>query len=185
MTNPSTPATETATLGGGCFWCLDAVFRRLRGVQQVVSGFSGGQVADPSYREVSEGRTGHAEVVQITFDPQAISFREILEVFFATHDPTTLNRQGADAGTQYRSAVHFHSPEQQRTADTLIAELQREGMFDDPIVTEVEPAGAFYPAEAYHQDYYANNPRQMYCVAVIGPKVATLRSRFAERLAAV
>jgi peptide-methionine (S)-S-oxide reductase len=171
-----------ATLGGGCFWCLDAVYRRLRGVEQVVSGYAGGHVPNPSYRQVCDGTTGHAEVAQITFNPDVISFRELLEVFFATHDPTTLNRQGNDIGTQYRSIILYHTPEQQREATEVIDELTREHVFDDPIVTEVEPLGEFYPAEAYHQDYYERNTSQPYCRAVIGPKVAKMRKKFAEKL---
>jgi peptide-methionine (S)-S-oxide reductase len=173
---------EVATLGGGCFWCLEAVFEQLRGVEGVVSGYAGGAVPDPTYEQVCSGRTGHAEVVQVTFDPTVVSFRELLEVFFTIHDPTTLNRQGADAGTQYRSAVFYHSPEQKATTEAVIAELAAAGVWDDPIVTEVVPLTAFYPAEAYHQQYYRRNPSQGYCRVVIAPKVAKLRSRYLAKL---
>ncbi len=167
---------EQATLGGGCFWCLEAVYSELRGVESVVSGYAGGSVASPSYEQVCSGRTGHAEVVQLTFDPAVISYREILEVFFTIHDPTTLNRQGADVGSQYRSVIFFHSPEQQRVAQQVIAE--QASLWRDPIVTEVVPLQAFYPAEAYHQEYYARNPYQPYCQVVIAPKVAKARQRY-------
>jgi peptide-methionine (S)-S-oxide reductase len=175
-------AREIATLGGGCFWCLEAVFEQLRGVERVESGYTGGDVPKPSYQDVCTGTTGHAEVVQITFDPATVSYRDILEVFFATHDPTTLNRQGADAGTQYRSAIFYHSPAQQQIAEQLIAHLNAENIWDRPIVTQVVPLTAFYPAEDYHQGYYRGNPSQGYCQAVIAPKVAKFRKRFAERL---
>ena len=171
---------EIATLGGGCFWCLDAVLRDLRGVQQVVSGYTGGQVADPSYQLVCTGTTGHAEVVQVTFDPDAISFGELLEVFFTIHDPTTLNRQGGDVGTQYRSAIFYHSPEQRATAEEVLAQVQR--IWSDPIVTEVSAFDTFYPAEDSHQDYYLNNQSQPYCQIVIAPKVARARKEFLEKL---
>ncbi len=173
---------ELATLGGGCFWCLEAVFEQLRGVEKVESGYSGGTVSAPSYREVCHGNTGHAEVVQITFDPQVVSFREILEVFFATHDPTTLNRQGADVGTQYRSAVFYHSSEQKKVAEELIAELNAAGIWGRPIVTEVKPFATFYPAEDYHQRYFRENPEQPYCQAVIVPKVTKFRKQFLAKL---
>ncbi|HXG63608.1 MAG TPA: peptide-methionine (S)-S-oxide reductase MsrA [Blastocatellia bacterium] len=173
---------EIATLAGGCFWCLEAVFRDLRGVEKVVSGYSGGSVPDPTYYQVCSGTTGHAEVVQITFDPQAVSFRELLEVFFTIHDPTTLNRQGADVGTQYRSAIFYHSPEQKAVAEQVIAELTEAKIWDDPIVTEVTPFSAFYPAEEYHQEYYERNPNQPYCRAVIAPKVAKFRKHFLAKL---
>lgn len=172
---------ETATLGGGCFWCLDAVFRQLRGVESVVSGYSGGPQPNPSYEAVCTGRTGHAEVVRVVFDPAVLSYRELLQVFFAIHDPTTLNRQGADVGTQYRSVIYHHSPEQQAAAEETIAALA--GEYDAPIVTELEAAPAFFPAEDYHQDYYALHPRQGYCQAVIAPKIAKFRRYFAERIA--
>ena len=171
---------EIATLGGGCFWCLDAVLRDLRGVQQVVSGYTGGQVADPSYQLVCTGTTGHAEVVQVTFDPDTISFGELLEVFFTIHDPTTLNRQGGDVGTQYRSAIFYHSPEQKATVEEALAQAQR--IWSDPIVTEVSAFNTFYPAEDSHQDYYRNNQSQPYCQIVIAPKVARARKEFLEKL---
>lgn len=173
---------EVATLAGGCFWCLDAVFRGLKGVEQVVSGYAGGTVPNPSYEAVCTGATGHAEVVQVTFDPSVLSYRDLVEVFFGVHDPTTLNRQGADAGTQYRSAIYYHSPEQERTAREVVAALERDQMFDAPIVTEVAPATEFYPAEEYHQDYFRRNPGQGYCRAVIAPKVAKFRKQHLERL---
>lgn len=176
------PTRETATLGGGCFWCLEAVFEQLRGVDKVESGYCGGQNANPTYRQVCSGATGHAEVVQVTFDPRTISFREILEVFFATHDPTTLNRQGADVGTQYRSAIFYHSPEQKATAEQVIAELNAANLWGRPIVTEIVPYSAFYEAEDYHQEYYRSNPEQPYCQAVISPKVAKFRKQFAGKL---
>jgi peptide-methionine (S)-S-oxide reductase len=173
---------ETATLGGGCFWCLEAIFLDLQGVKDVRSGYSGGTVANPTYEEVCRGTTGHAEVVQVDFDPSTTTFREILEVFFATHDPTTLNRQGADVGTQYRSVVFYHSPEQEEAAHDVMEALAQEGVYDNPIVTEVEPFSAFYPAEGYHEDYFRRNPRQPYCQAVISPKVAKFRARFSHKL---
>ena len=173
---------EVATLAGGCFWCTEAVFEALRGVEKVDSGYAGGSVAHPSYEQVCSGTTGHAEVVRVTFDPGEIAYRDILRIFFATHDPTTLNRQGADVGTQYRSAIFPHSPEQRAVAEEVIAELQGEGVWDEPIVTTIEPAGDFYPAEAYHNEYYRRNPRQGYCQVVIAPKVAKFRKQFADRL---
>lgn len=173
---------EVATLGGGCFWCLEAVYDQLRGVEDVVSGYSGGHVPNPTYEQVCTGTTGHAEVVQVTFDPQVISFREILQVFFAIHDPTTLNRQGADVGTQYRSAIFYHSPEQKAIAEQMIAELNAARLWPQPIVTEVTPFTAFYPAEAYHQEYFARNPGQSYCAFVIAPKVAKFRKEFMAKL---
>ena len=175
---------EVATLAGGCFWCLDAVFRGLKGVEQVVSGYAGGTVPNPSYEAVCTGRTGHAEVVQVTFDPAVLSYRDLVEVFFGIHDPTTLNRQGADVGTQYRSAIYYHNPEQERTAREVIAELERDQVFDSPIITEVAPFSAFFPAEEYHQDYFRRNPGQGYCRAVIAPKVAKFRKEHLERLKA-
>jgi peptide-methionine (S)-S-oxide reductase len=178
----TTPIREVATLGGGCFWCLEAVYDQLTGVTDVVSGYMGGHVANPTYRAVCNGTTGHAEVVQLTFDPEQISFREILEVFFTIHDPTTLNRQGADVGTQYRSAIFTHSDAQQATAQQLIAELTAERVWPNPIVTEVTPASAFYPAEDYHQEYFARNGGQPYCQVVVAPKVAKFRKQFAARL---
>ena len=180
----ATQQREVATLGGGCFWCLEAVFQQLRGVEKVESGYAGGQTPNPSYKQVCTGATGHAEVVQVTFDPAAISFREVLEVFFGTHDPTTKDRQGMDVGTQYRSAIFYHSPEQKRVAEQLIAELNAAGIWGAPIVTQVVPAAEFYKAEDYHQDYFVDNPGQPYCQAVVGPKVAKFRKRFADKLKA-
>ncbi|HJU56009.1 MAG TPA: peptide-methionine (S)-S-oxide reductase MsrA [Pyrinomonadaceae bacterium] len=173
---------EVATLAGGCFWCLEAVFDDLRGVESVESGYAGGNVPNPTYRQVCSGTTGHAEVVRVTFDPQVVSFREVLEVFFTIHDPTTLNRQGADVGTQYRSAIFYHSPEQKETAEQLIAELNAEQIWDAPIVTEVVPVEEFYVAEDYHQEYFAQNPAQPYCRAVVAPKVAKFRQKFLNKL---
>lgn len=176
-------ATEIATLGGGCFWCTEAVFDELRGVRDVVSGYAGGDAPNPTYEEVCGGATGHAEVVQVTFDPEEVSFREILEVFFTVHDPTTLNRQGADVGTQYRSVIFHHSPEQKATAEAVIAEVEAEGIWGGaPIVTELSPAPDFFPAEGYHQEYFARNPGQGYCQVVIAPKVAKFRKKYLERL---
>jgi peptide-methionine (S)-S-oxide reductase len=175
---------EVATLGGGCFWCLEAVYDEVRGVEDVVSGYAGGSVANPSYREVTTGRTGHAEVVRITFDPEVISFKELLEVFFTIHDPTTLNRQGADVGTQYRSVIFTHSSEQKAIAKQVIAEMQAARIWPDPIVTEIAPLTDFYEAEDYHQGYYAQNPEQGYCQVVIAPKVAKFRRQFLNRLKA-
>jgi peptide-methionine (S)-S-oxide reductase len=176
--------TEIATLAGGCFWCLEAVYDELRGVLSVESGYSGGSVENPTYRQVVTGTTGHAEVVRVTFDPEAVSFRGILEVFFTIHDPTTLNRQGADVGPQYRSAIFYHDEEQRRVAEELISELETEGVWDDPIVTEVTPFERFYIAEDYHQEYYRNNAYQPYCQVVITPKVAKFRKQYLERLKA-
>lgn len=174
--------TEVATLAGGCFWCLEAVFDELDGVQEVVSGYAGGHVDRPSYEQVCSGTTGHAEVVQVTFDASRISFRDVLHVFFSIHDPTTLNRQGEDVGTQYRSAIFYHSPEQRETAEQVIAELSTEGLWSRPIVTEVAPLGGFFPAEAYHQQYFENNPWQPYCRIVVAPKVAKFRKEHLARL---
>ncbi|MGD8322428.1 MAG: peptide-methionine (S)-S-oxide reductase MsrA [Gemmatimonadota bacterium] len=174
--------SETATLGGGCFWCLEAVYEQVKGVAGVVSGYAGGTRPNPTYQEVSSGATGHAEVVQVGFDPDTISFREILEIFFGIHDPTTLNRQGADRGPQYRSCIFYASEEQRDAANDLIAELDADGPWDDPIVTEVAPLDAFYPAEDYHQEYFRSNPFQPYCQVVVAPKVAKFRRRFAHRL---
>ena len=176
------PVAEVATLAGGCFWCLEAVFQRLRGVQQVVSGYTGGSRPRPSYEEVCSGRTGHAEAVQVSFDPRVITYRDLLDVFFTIHDPTTLNRQGADAGTQYRSAIFYGSPQQKATAEQVIAELTAAKVWSAPIVTEVTPLGNFYAAEDYHQDYYNNNANQPYCRVVVAPKVAKLRQHFLEKL---
>jgi peptide-methionine (S)-S-oxide reductase len=173
---------EIATLGGGCFWCLDPVFKDLGGVVRVVVGYSGGDVPNPSYRHVCSGTTGHAEVVQITFDPKVISFREILEVFFSVHDPTTPNRQGVDAGPQYRSIILPHSEQQRRTADRVIQELEAANIWSAPIVTEVVSFKVFYKAENYHQEYFKNNPQQPYCRVVIEPKVAKFRKRYSPKL---
>jgi peptide-methionine (S)-S-oxide reductase len=173
---------EVATLAGGCFWCLEAVFEQLRGVERVVSGYAGGRALSPTYKQVCSGSTGHAEVIQVTFDPSVIAYRELLEVFFAFHDPTTLDRQGHDTGTQYRSAIFHHSPEQERAAAEVIADLTRQGAFDDPIVTEVAPLSAFYPAEDYHRGYYQQNQEQPYCRATITPKMAKLRAKYLTRL---
>jgi peptide-methionine (S)-S-oxide reductase len=173
---------EVATLAGGCFWCLEAVFDNLRGVSSVESGYSGGAVDNPTYRQVCAGTTGHAEVVQITFDPQAVSFRELLEVFFTIHDPTTPNRQGADVGTQYRSAIFYHSPEQKEVAQQTIDELNEQQLWDAPIVTELAPFEKFYVAEDYHQEYFANNSNQPYCRAVVAPKVAKFRQKFLSKM---
>jgi peptide-methionine (S)-S-oxide reductase len=173
---------ERATLGGGCFWCLEAVFERLEGVRSVVSGYAGGHVRDPSYAAVCGGGTGHAEVVQVEFEPAVIGFRDLLEVFFAIHDPTTPDRQGHDVGTQYRSIILYEDDGQRATAEAVVAELTATGVFEAPIVTEVEPLEVFYPAEPEHQEYYRRNPNQPYCQVVVAPKVAKLRSAFADRL---
>lgn len=177
-------ATEVATLAGGCFWCLEAVYDELKGVQDIVSGYAGGHVPNPSYQQVCTGATGHAEVVQITFDPDEVSFRDLLDVFFTIHDPTTPNRQGNDVGPQYRSAIFYHSPEQRAIAEQTIAELDAAGLWNAPIVTEVSPLDTFYPAEDYHQEYFAKNPGQGYCRVVIAPKVAKFRQKYLERLKA-
>jgi peptide-methionine (S)-S-oxide reductase len=183
MTTQAAPAaTEVATLGGGCFWCLEAVFDNLQGVSAVESGYTGGTTLNPTYKQICNGDTGHAEVVRVTFDPAVISFREILEVFFTIHDPTTLNRQGNDAGTQYRSAIFYHTPAQKSTAGQFIAQLTAGKIFGGKIVTEVVPAPAFYVAEDYHQEYFANNNSQPYCQAVVAPKVAKFRKKFANRV---
>ena len=174
--------SEVATLAGGCFWCLEAVYNQLQGVLKVESGYAGGHIPNPTYQQVCTGGTGHAEVVQITFDPEAITFRDLLEVFFTIHDPTTLNRQGADVGTQYRSAIFYHTPEQKETADAIIAEMNAEQVWDAPIVTEVVPVKEFYKAEDYHQEYYQNNSSQPYCQVVIAPKVAKFRQKYFEKL---
>ena len=173
---------ETATLGAGCFWCVEAVFDDLRGVSEVVSGYSGGHTENPTYREVCSETTGHAEVTQIEFDPQEISFADILRVFFAVHDPTTLNRQGNDVGSSYRSAIFYHSDEQKKTAEEIIKEVTAEAVYDNPIVTKVSEFDKFYPAEDYHQEYFANNPNQPYCTAVVAPKVAKFRQKFVSKL---
>ncbi|HET6947901.1 MAG TPA: peptide-methionine (S)-S-oxide reductase MsrA [bacterium] len=174
--------TEVATLAGGCFWCLEAVFDQLAGVEDVVSGYAGGHVPNPAYKHVCTGETGHAEVVQVTFNPDALSYRDLLKVFFTIHDPTTLNRQGADVGTQYRSAIFTHSEEQERVAEEVIGEISEAGVWDEPVVTEVVPFETFYPAENYHQEYFANNSNQPYCRMIIAPKVAKFRKQYLERL---
>ena len=171
---------EVTTLAGGCFWCLEAVYDQLHGVTDVVSGYAGGHVENPSYKAVCTGTTGHAEVIQVTFDPSVITFRDLLNVFFTIHDPTTLNRQGADIGTQYRSAVFYHSDEQKATTEEVIKEIQ--SIWDNPIVTEITPIDHFYPAEDYHQEYFANNPTQGYCSAVVAPKVAKFRKHYLNML---
>jgi len=179
---PNQTNTEIATLAGGCFWCLEAVFDELRGVEEVESGYAGGHVPNPTYRAVCTGTTGHAEVVQLSYDPRRISFKEILEVFFTIHDPTTLNRQGADIGTQYRSAIFYHSLEQRAVAEQVIREIDEAQIWNAPIVTEVVPFTAFYRAEDYHQEYYVNNSNQPYCRAVVAPKVVKFRKYFTEKL---
>jgi peptide-methionine (S)-S-oxide reductase len=176
------PEHETATLGGGCFWCLEAVYKDLKGVERVVSGYAGGQALNPTYEQVCGGRTGHAEVVQITFDPNVLSYRDLLDVFFTIHDPTTKDRQGADVGPQYRSIILYHSPEQKAEAQRAIAEQGEKGIWSAPIVTEVVPLETFWPGEGYHQDYYERNPRQRYCQIVIAPKVAKFRKEHLARL---
>ena len=173
---------EIATLAGGCFWCLEAVFDDLKGVDAVESGYMGGDLKDPTYADVCGGRSGHAEVVQIQFDPKAVSFREILEMFFVIHDPTTRNRQGNDAGPQYRSAIFYHSPGQKATAERVMAKLDGDGLWPDPIVTEVTAASTFYIAEADHQEYFQRNPYQPYCMMVVQPKVAKFRKHFMQKL---
>jgi peptide-methionine (S)-S-oxide reductase len=178
----STGKDELATLGGGCFWCLEAVFDQVQGVESVESGYMGGERPDPTYEAVCTGTTGHAEVVQTRFNPGIITYRELLEIFFGIHDPTTLNRQGNDVGTQYRSAIFYHSPEQKATAQQVIDALTKEQLFHNPIVTEVVPASQFYPAEDYHQEYFVRNPSQPYCAYLISPKVAKFRERFTKKL---
>jgi peptide-methionine (S)-S-oxide reductase len=173
---------ESAVLGAGCFWCTEAVFQLIRGVDQVEPGYAGGDKPNPTYEEVSTGTTGHAEVAKITFDPNSISFREVLEIFFGTHDPTQLNRQGADVGTQYRSVIFYSSPEQKATAEQLIAELTGEKVYGKPIVTKVEQLRAFYPAETYHKDYFKKHPQAPYCQAVIAPKIAKLQKTYFSKL---
>jgi len=173
---------ELATLAGGCFWCLEAVYVELRGVEKVVSGYAGGHVKNPTYREVCNGTTGHAEVVQVTFDPAVVSFRDILRILFTIHDPTTLNRQGNDVGTQYRSAIFYHDETQKQVAVEVIDELTLQGVWPNPVVTEVAPLDHFYVAEAYHQDYFANNPMQPYCQVIVAPKVAKFRKQYFQQL---
>jgi len=174
--------TQIATLAGGCFWCLETAYNRLQGVQQALSGYMGGATENPTYKQICAGDSGHAEVVQIHFDANQISYHELLEIFFTLHDPTTLNRQGNDAGTQYRSAIFWHNPEQKAEAEALIAELTAAKTFDRPIVTEISPAPSFWPAEDYHQRYFEQNPRQPYCMHVVAPKLAKFREKFAGRL---
>jgi peptide-methionine (S)-S-oxide reductase len=173
---------ETATLAAGCFWCVEAVFDDLKGVEDVVSGYSGGHLENPTYQQVCSETTGHAEVVQIRFNPEEVSFKEILQVFFTVHNPTTLNRQGNDIGSSYRSAIFYHSDEQKQVAEEVIKEFTAEGIYDNPIVTEVTEFTNFYSAEGYHQEYFANNPNQPYCAAVVAPKVAKFRKMFVSRL---
>ena len=175
---------ESATLAGGCFWCLEAVYDEVKGVESVESGYMGGHIANPSYKAVCSGDTGHAEVVRITFDPKVVSYKDLLNVFFVIHDPTTLNRQGNDEGTQYRSAVFYHSPEQKRIAEEVIAELTAEGVYEDRIVTEVVPAETFYIAEGYHQEYFQRNSQQPYCQFVVAPKLTKFRKKFLEKVKA-
>jgi peptide-methionine (S)-S-oxide reductase len=175
-------SVETATLAAGCFWCVEAVFDDLKGVQDVVSGYSGGHKDNPTYQEVCSETTGHAEVVQVTFDPSVLTYADLLRVFFSVHDPTTLDRQGNDMGSSYRSAIFYHSDEQHRVAREIIDEVSKEKVYDDPIVTEITPFDKFWPAENYHQEYFANNPNQPYCAAVVAPKVAKFKQKFAERL---
>ena len=180
--NPIPPGHDVATLAGGCFWCLEAVYDGMKGVQAVESGYMGGRSENASYEDVCSGETGHAEVVRVTFDPAVVSFEELLEVFFVIHDPTTLNRQGNDVGTQYRSAIFYHSPEQKAAAESVIARLSAAKLWSGKIVTEVTPASRFYMAERYHQEYFARNPYQPYCQAVVAPKVAKFRKHFLEKL---
>jgi peptide-methionine (S)-S-oxide reductase len=173
---------ETATIGGGCFWCLEAVFEELEGVASVQSGYSGGARANPSYEQVCSGATGHAEVTQLNFDPSVTSFHEILQVFFATHDPTTLNQQGADRGTQYRSVIFYHSEAQKQTAEGMIDGIDKAGVLENPVVTEVSPLDEFYPAEEYHRSYYKSNPDQQYCQFVVSPKLSKFRMQFFDKV---
>ena len=173
---------EVATLGGGCFWCTEAAFSIMKGVERIELDYTGGNVANPTYEEASTGTTGHAEAAQIYFDPKIISYKEILEIFFTIHDPTSLNRQGADIGTQYRSAIFYHNPEQKATAEKLIEELTKEEIWSKPIVTAVEPLKVFYNAETYHKDYYKKHPKELYCQAVIAPKIAKLQQHFIDKI---
>lgn len=172
----------TATLGGGCFWCVEAVYQELRGVDSVVSGYSGGHVENPTYEQVCSKQTGHAEVVQVHFDPQEISYADILRVFFTTHDPTTLNRQGNDVGPQYRSVIFYHNDEQKKIAEEVKAEIEKEGLYEDPVVTEISPLVNWYPAEGYHQNYYRQHTTQPYCAFLITPKLAKFRKMYADKL---
>jgi len=178
------PTTETAYLGGGCFWCVEAAIKQLQGVESVRSGYMGGHVANPTYQQVCSGKTGHVEVAEVTFDPAVLSYSDLLHVFFTLHDPTTLNRQGNDVGEQYRSVIFYREDAQKKTAEDVIAELTRDEIFDKPIVTALEPASTFYLAEDYHQDYFANNPNQPYCMFVVAPKVQKVREKYAQRLRA-
>ena len=182
MTDTTNNGKDVATLGGGCFWCIEAVFAHVRGVASVESGYMGGKHPNPSYEAVCTGVTGHVEVVQVTFNPAVISYREVLEIFFAVHDPTTLNRQGNDVGTQYRSVIFYHSPEQAAAARDVMTTLTSDNVFDSPIVTDVSPAQTFYAAEAYHQDYFVRNPTQPYCAYLIAPKLAKFRRQFTAKL---
>jgi peptide-methionine (S)-S-oxide reductase len=184
LAHPIDMPTETAVLGGGCFWCVEAAIQQLRGVEAVRSGYMGGRVDNPTYQQVCSGKTGHVEVAEITFDPSVITFSDLLHVFFTLHDPTTLNRQGSDVGEQYRSVIFYSNEAQKKTAENVIAELTRDKVFADPIVTAVEPESTFYVAEDYHQDYLANNPMQPYCMFVVAPKVQKIREKYAERLKA-
>lgn len=182
MGNSELAQKNLATLGGGCFWCLEAVYDELKGVLSVVSGYSGGNISNPTYQQVCNGSTGHAEVVQVEFDPQIVSYRDLLSVFFTIHDPTTLNRQGADVGTQYRSVIFYHDEEQKEIAEQVMAELTSAQVWERPLVTQLVAFEAFYPAEDYHQEYFANNPRQPYCQVVIAPKVTKFRKQYQEKL---
>ena len=173
---------QLATFGGGCFWCAEAIFKELKGVEKVVSGYSGGKIKDPNYYEVTEGTTGHAESIQISFDPGQISFEQLLEVFFLTHNPTTPDRQGNDVGTQYRSVVFYHDEKQKSAAEKIIGQIEKEKIYDDPVITEIFPYSAFYPAEEYHQNYLVKNPDQPYCQFVINPKLAKFRKKFSSLL---
>lgn len=177
------PNLQKTTLGGGCFWCVEAVYKELRGIHQIISGYAGGDLPNPTYQQICTGQTGHAEVIQLTFDADVISFQEILEIFWATHDPTTLNRQGNDVGTQYRSVIFYHDDEQKRIAAEAKATTDASNLWPNPIVTEISPLPTFYPAETYHQDYFANNPYQPYCMVVINPKISKVRRKFKEKLA--
>jgi peptide-methionine (S)-S-oxide reductase len=180
--NGENKTVEVATLAGGCFWCTEAAFSIIKGIERIEPGYTGGTVPDPSYEEVSTGTTGHAEAAQIFFDPKVISYREILEIFFTMHDPTTLNRQGADVGTQYRSAIFYNTPEQKATSEKLIEELTKEEIWDKKIVTKIEPLKVFYKAETYHKDYYKKHPKEPYCQAVIAPKIAKLQAHFIDKI---
>lgn len=182
LNNDTMENIQKATLGGGCFWCVEAVFEKINGVKNVVSGYSGGDVVNPGYKEVSTGRTGHAEVVEISYDPSVITYEELLDIFFKTHDPTTLNRQGNDVGTQYRSVIFYHNEEQKDMAEQYIQKLEASGTFKDKIVTEVAPLTEFYVAEDYHQDYFANNPDQPYCTFIVEPKVKKVEKLFYDKL---